>query len=867
MAMKRRIRGPASRGISSANLTVHGDVGTHERDDGPMENDIGASSSSTTADNFTQQQVIGTMIPDTVVFEQLSSDAEMVSTEGEPPMETSVLHDGRAHVVSDMDVRTLVNGLDYKEFMLSNNDNALTFITVTKNLNPRIEKSVVFDINFTPHIHVFNKPVTADNEFWQNFPSNNFNSLADVQKLLNVLSSATICCGVDDRRLLTSSFMRNLSTICVDEVPGQPCQSRSKGCSLLVCGAKKCKSCCRLTRTLRMRFIRQKRTIPQMDITHSRMPNIYLSSPLKRAKLRQLALRTKVDNRRIASLKSNVEKYKEICANLIATRGEQLQNADNDEIMKLASDCKDSALQQFPSGSFQHIFFEQQMKFNSLKAKSSMRWHPSIIRWCLFIKSKSAKAYDGMRSFLNLPSNRTLYDYSHYMEHGVGMNPKTVEQLICEAEKLGCFNDLHKSYVGLLQDEIKIKSDLVYQKSTGELVGYVNLDNITNELLNLEEVNGTGKSLASSLLVVMVRGISTSLCYPLASYATKLLAGSMLYNILWESVECLEVVIGLRVLFICCDGAIQNRRFFQLHVSGSDTSYRTRNPYASDTRDIFFISDPPHLIKTARNCFASSSPKSTTRHMWLNGDISWTHVVRLYEEHCYASEYRMCPKLTRNHIELTSFAKMRVSLAAQVLSDTVANALELMYGESVAASVKFIRMMNKWFDIVNVKNLYEGRNSRNPNLQPFTDPTDARLDWLETEFVQYLDNWKETASNRPGSFTPKQRQQMQLSTQTLHGLFITSISIAAIVRLVLNAGAPFVLTSHLNQDPLEQLFGHCRHKGGSNDNPTIAESCHIINNIRTVNTQAIAGSRGNTRPISRSQILDVTPLPKRCQKR
>src|SRR6218665_1914478 len=466
-----------------------------------------------------------------------------------------------------------------------------------------------------------------------------------------------------------------------------------------------------------------------------------------------------------------------------------------------------------------------------------------------------------MRPVLSLPSNRTLYDYTHYTEHGVGMNPKTVEQLISAANQLGCYNQPHRSFVGLLQDEIKIKSDLVYHKSTGELIGFVNLDTVANEILNLEHIKGSSKPLAEHMLVVMVRGISTSLCYPLASYATKLLTGSTLYTIMWECIECVEVVVGLRVLFICCDGAVQNHKFFQLHMQGDETSHKTRNLYASDNRDIYFISDPPHLLKTARNCFANSFAHSNTRHMWYNQDISWSHVVRLYDEHCYHSEFRLCPKLTRDHIALTSFSKMRVNLAAQVLSDTVANALDFAYGDSVRSTVHFIRIMNKWFDIVNVKNLFEGRNTRNTNLEPFTDSNDPRLLWMETEFLDYFNNWKAAVDGRPGTISLKEKQQMQLSTQTLHGFQITSKSIAAIVRIVLDAGAPFVLTSHLNQDPLEQFFGHCRHKGGSNDNPTVNEACHAINTIRTVNTQAIPSSRGNTEPIP--QILDMTPVPKR----
>jgi len=69
--------------------------------------------------------------------------------------------------------------------------------------------------------------------------------------------------------------------------------------------------------------------------------------------------------------------------------------------------------------------------------------------------------------------------------------------------------------------------------------------------------------------------------------------------------------------------------------------------------------------------------------------------------------------------------------AAQVLSLTVANAVEHCYGPSVQATVGFIRMMDKWFDVLNVKNLYEGKHKRNENLKPFTDINDPRLWWLE----------------------------------------------------------------------------------------------------------------------------------------
>ena len=107
---------------------------------------------------------------------------------------------------------------------------------------------------------------------------------------------------------------------------------------------------------------------------------------------------------------------------------------------------------------------------------------------------------------------------------------------------------------------------------------------------------------------------------------------------------------------------------------------------------------------------------------------------------------------------------------------------------------------------------------------------------------------------------------MQLSHQTLKGLTITTKSIIECIQFLLRKGAPFVLTSHFNQDPLEQMFGHLRHKGGSNDNPTVYEADHAIVNIRAVNTQALAPRKGNTR-VDTELELDHHPLPRREAKR
>jgi len=63
----------------------------------------------------------------------------------------------------------------------------------------------------------------------------------------------------------------------------------------------------------------------------------------------------------------------------------------------------------------------------------------------------------------------------------------------------------------------------------------------------------------------------------------------------------------------------------------------------------------------------------------------------------------------------------------QVLSETVASSLEENYGEEVQETVKFIRMMDKFFDCLNVSNAVTGFHSLKSFKDPYTSQNDFRL--------------------------------------------------------------------------------------------------------------------------------------------
>lgn len=231
-----------------------------------------------------------------------------------------------------------------------------------------------------------------------------------------------------------------------------------------------------------------------------------------------------------------------------------------------------------------------------------------MIRWCIYLHHKSSKAYELLQKSkcISLPSQRTLRDYTHCFDTKSGFSNDLDFQLINDS-KLATLNEFQK-YVG---DEMHIKEGLVYNKSNGDLIGYSDIGDINNHLMKLEEqYTTTGESqtckLASTIMVLMVRGLFTDFTFPYVSFPTSNLSGEQMVPMFYEAIMRIERC-GLKVTSITLDGNSVNRKFIKL--VGSETTpikHKFINPISeSHSREIYMFSDPPHLIKTARNCMAS----------------------------------------------------------------------------------------------------------------------------------------------------------------------------------------------------------------------------------------------------------------------
>ena len=73
-----------------------------------------------------------------------------------------------------------------------------------------------------------------------------------------------------------------------------------------------------------------------------------------------------------------------------------------------------------------------------------------------------------------------------------------------------------------------------------------------------------------------------------------------MFDPVWEAVSCLELC-GFKVLALTCNGLTANRRLFRQHnpdAGANEVVHKVPNPYAEDERDLYFLADPSHLIKT-----------------------------------------------------------------------------------------------------------------------------------------------------------------------------------------------------------------------------------------------------------------------------
>ena len=248
---------------------------------------------------------------------------------------------------------------------------------------------------------------------------------------------------------------------------------------------------------------------------------------------------------------------------ITADSGVQLDEETRADMVGMMAESSKEVEKTHSEDSFLRIFWEEQRKAASCGNPRQVRWHPLIIKWCLYLRHRSSGAYETIRKsgVLKLPSQRTLRDYTHYIRAQAGFSAEVDQELLRVADYKG-LQEWEKC-VALVIDEMHLKEDLVYDKVTGALTGFTSLGDINDHLLKVQlfcigthvcvhlhlqthyyvwftihfeqfqdsvesPTSENSPPLANSMVVFMVRGLFISLQFPYVQFPCRDLTGKIL---------------------------------------------------------------------------------------------------------------------------------------------------------------------------------------------------------------------------------------------------------------------------------------------------------------------------------------------------
>lgn len=220
---------------------------------------------------------------------------------------------------------------------------------------------------------------------------------------------------------------------------------------------------------------------------------------------------------------------------------------------------------------------------------------------------------------------------------------------------------------------------------------------------------------------------------------------------------------------------------------------------------VFFLYDPPHLLKSLRNALVNHDIE------FSDGMVAfWSYIKALWSLDSSKS-LRLVPRLSSKHVFLGLGKKMSVKLAAQVFSHSVYAGI-MTYREhgllpkDSDQTATFVKRMNDIWDLFNCSRLDA------TGLKQATTPGNlvSRLSFLDdaSSFINSLRFRHRVTEQGAKDHLPSKR-----------GLLITIAAYKSLLQRLLRSGSScklnFLIGRRLNQDCVENCFSQIRRDKGS----------------------------------------------------
>lgn len=163
---------------------------------------------------------------------------------------------------------------------------------------------------------------------------------------------------------------------------------------------------------------------------------------------------------------------------------------------------------------------------------------------------------------------------------------------------------------------------------------------------------------------------------------------------------------GVTVASLTCDGTSCNIAMAnKLGCSITPRNLKTSFPHPSTGRPVYFFLDPSHMLKLVRNTIGDFGILKVGEEQ-----VEWKYIKLLHNVQ-KEQALHLGNKLTQEHVRYWK-QKMKVKLAAQVFSDSVADSLSYMLKNKVEgfkncqATIDFLRIFNDLFDVLNSRSIW-----------------------------------------------------------------------------------------------------------------------------------------------------------------